>query len=159
MKCNISKSPLPAMPNLVRGTKFMLFLLSKVPKDMHLPIVPILFSLLESHASGAKFMRPDQKWEEICGMMGNLMADRRRRKRQTVQSCGNPLPRLPTARGEGGAHEGGRTHPIPQHAQGGDDRPSVRRLPKDRQVVHLMRGEAHSGASGRTVGRRGRLNG
>ena len=52
----------------------MLFLLSKVSKDMHQSIVPILFSLLKSHASEAEFMRPDQKWKEICGMMGNLMA-------------------------------------------------------------------------------------
>ena len=108
----------------------MLFLLSKVPKDMHQSIVPILFSLLESHASGAKFMRPDQKWEEMCGMMGNLMADRRCRKGQTVRTGGSHLPRLPTAR-RGGTHEGGRTHPVPQHAQGGDDRPRVRRLPKE----------------------------
>ena len=71
----------------------MLFLLSKVPKDMHLPIVPILFSLLESHASGAKFMRPDQKWEEICGMMGNLMADRRRREGPTVMTTRRALSR------------------------------------------------------------------
>ena len=93
MKCNISKSPPPAMPNLVRGTKFMLFLLSKVPKDMHLPIVPILFSLLESHASDAKFTHPDQKWEEMCGMMGNLMADRRRRKGPTVMTTGRAICR------------------------------------------------------------------
>lgn len=110
---------------------------------MHQPIVPKLFSLLELHVSEAEFMRPDQNLEEICGMMGNLAADRRRRKGQTVQSYGNPLPRLPRARGGGGAHEGGRTHPIPQHAQGGDDRPHVQRLPKDRQAVHLTRGKAH----------------
>ena len=119
------------MPNLVRGTKCVLFLLSKVPKDMHLPIVPILFSLLESHASGAEFMRPDQKWKEMCGMMGNLAADRRRRKGPTVRTTGGAhLPRLPPAR-RGGAHEGGRTHPVPQHAQGGEDRPHVQRLPKE----------------------------
>ena len=122
MKCNISKSTPPSMPNLVRGTKLMLFLLSKASKDMHLPIVPILFSLLESHASGAKFMRPDQNREEMCSMMGNLMADRRCRKGPTVMTGGSHLPRLPTAR-RGGAHEDGRTHPIPQHARGGDDRP------------------------------------
>ena len=150
MEYNISKSTPPGMPNLVRGTKCMLFLLSKVSKDMHQSIVPILFSLLESHASGAKFMRPDQKWEEMCGMMGNLMADRRRRKGPTVMTRGSHLPRLPTARG-GGPHEDGRTHPIPQHARGGDDRPRVRRLPQDRQVVHLTRGKAHSRLPGRTV--------
>ena len=157
MEYNISKSTPSGMPNLVRGTKCMLFLLSKVPKAMHLPIVPILFSLLESHASGAKFMRPDQKWEEICGMMGNLMADRRRRKGQTVMAGGSPLPRLPTAR-RGGAHEAGCTRPIPQHAQGGDDRPCVRRLPKDRQVVHLTQGKAHSRLPGRTVRKLGLPN-
>ena len=135
----------------------MLFLLSKVSKDMHLPIVPILFSLLESHASGAKFMRPNQKWEEMCGIMDNLMADRRCRKGQTVMAGGSPLPRLPTAR-RGGAHEAGCTRPIPQHAQGGDDRPCVRRLPKDRQVVHLTRGKAHRGLPERTVTKLGLPN-
>ena len=128
----------------------MLFLLSKVPKDMHLPIVPILFSLLESHASGAEFPYPDRNREEMCGMMSNLMADRRRRKGPTVMTGGSHLPRLPTARG-GGTHEAGCTHPIPQHARGGDDRPLVQQLPQDRQVVHLTRGKAHSGLLGRTV--------
>ena len=109
MKYNISKSTPSGMPNLVRDTKCVLFLLSKVPKDMHLPIVPILFSLLESHASGAKFMRPDRKWKEMCGMKGNLSADWLRRKGPTVMTGGSPLPRLPTAR-RGGAHEAGRTH-------------------------------------------------
>ena len=71
----------------------MLFLLSKVSKDMHQSIVPILFSLLKSHASGAEFMRPDQKWEEICGMMGNLVADRRRREGPTVRTTGRALSR------------------------------------------------------------------
>lgn len=75
-------------------------------------------------------------------MMGNLMADRQRRKGQTVQSCGNPLPRLPTER-RGGAHEAERMYPLPQHAQGGDGRPHVQRLPKDRQAAHLTRGKAH----------------
>ena len=157
MEYDISKSTPSGMPNLVRGTKCVLFLLSKVSKDMHLPIVPILFSLLESHASGAKFMRPDQNREEMCGMMGNLMADRRRRKGPTVMTGGSHLPRLPTARG-GGAHEAGRTHPVPLHARDGDGQPCVRRLPQDRQVVHLTRGKAHSGLLGRTVGKPGLLN-
>ena len=60
---------------------------------MHQSIVPILFSLLESHASGAKFMRPDQKWKEICSMMGNLVADRRRREGPTVRTGGRALCR------------------------------------------------------------------
>ena len=135
----------------------MLFLLSKASKDIHQPIVPILFSLLESHASGAKFMRPNQKWKETCGMMGNLAADWRRRKGQTVRTGGSHLPRLPPAR-RGGAHEGGRTHPVPQHARGEEGRPHVRRLPQDRQVVHFTRGKAHRESPGRTARKPGLLN-
>ena len=135
----------------------MLFLLSKVSKDMHQSIVPILFSLLESHASGAEFMRPDQNRKEICGMMGNLVADRRHRKESTVTTGGSHLPHLPTAR-QGEAHETGRTHPNPQHARGGDGRPHVQHLPKDRQVVHLTRGKAHNASLGRTVRKPGLPN-
>ena len=135
----------------------MLFLLSKASKDMHQSTVPILFSLLESHVSGTKFMRPDQKWKEMCGMMGNLAADWRRRKGPTVMTHESHLPRLPPAR-RGGAHEGGRTHPVPQHARGGDDRPHVQRLQKDRQVVHLTRGKAHRESPGRTARKSGLLN-
>ena len=142
MKYNISKSTPPAMPNLGRGTECVQLLLSQTSKDMHQSLVPMLFPILGAHISGAEFMYPDRSWKEMCGMMGNLAADRRRRKGQTVQSCGNPLPRLPTARG-GGAHEGGRTHPIPQHARSGDDRPHVRRVLKDRQTAHHTRGKAH----------------
>ena len=130
MKYNISKSTPPAMPNLGRGTECVQLLLSQTSKDMHQSLVPMLFPVLGAHISGAEFMYPDRSWKEMCGMMGNLVADRLRRKGQTVQSYGNPLPRLPTARG-GGAHEAGRTHPVPQHAQGGDGRQHVQRLPKE----------------------------
>ena len=105
----------------------MQFLLSKASKDMHQFIVPMLFSLQESHASGAEFLYPDRNREKICGMMGNLVADRRRRKGQTIMTGGSHLPCLPTARR--GAHEVGYTHPIPQHARGGNGRPHVRQLP------------------------------
>lgn len=114
MKYNISKSTPPGMQNLGWGKKYMLFLLSKVSKDMHQSIVPILFSLLESHASGAEFMRSNQKRKE--------------------------------------------THPVPQHAQDGDDRPHMRRLPQNRQVVHLTRGIAHSTSPRRTARKPGLPN-
>lgn len=58
---------------------------------MHQSIVPILFSLLESHASGAEFMRPDQKWKEMYGIMGNLVADRRRREGPNVRTTRRAL--------------------------------------------------------------------
>ena len=71
----------------------MLFLLSKVSKDLHQSIVPILFSLLESHASGAEFMRSNQNRKEMYGMMGNLVADRRRREGPTIMTTGRALSR------------------------------------------------------------------
>ena len=60
---------------------------------MHQSIVPILFSLLKSHASGAEFMRSNQKRKEMYGMIGNLVADRRRRKGPTVRTTGRALSR------------------------------------------------------------------
>ena len=135
----------------------MLFLLSKVPKDMHQSIVPILFSLLESHASGAKFMRPDQKWEEMCGMMGNLMADRRCRKEPTVMTTGRALCRDfrqhdEEERTRGGARTRYLNMPKVEMTDRMCDgyRKSVLlqatpgwRLPQDHQAAHLTRGKAH----------------
>ena len=35
------------------------------------PIVPMIFPVLDTHVSRAKFMYPDLIWKELCGMMGN----------------------------------------------------------------------------------------
>ena len=75
MKYNISKSTPPAMPNLGRGTECVQLLLSQTSKDMHQSLVPILFPALGAHISGAEFMYPDRSWKEMCGMMGNLVAE------------------------------------------------------------------------------------
>ena len=94
-----------------------------------------------------------RKWREIHAsrpkMEGNVQHEGQSGGRLAAQERANcqdywrsHLPRLPTARG-GGAHEGGRTHPVPQHAQGGEDRPHVQRLPKAHQAAHLTRGKAH----------------
>ena len=63
------------MPRLGKGTDCIKILLSQVSKDMHEPLVPMLFPILGAHVSGAEFMYPDQSWKEPCGMMGNLVAD------------------------------------------------------------------------------------
>ena len=63
------------MPNLGRGTECVQLLLSQVSKDMHQPIVPMIFPILGAHVSGAEFMYPDQSWKETCGMLANLVAD------------------------------------------------------------------------------------
>ena len=53
MKCDISKNTAPTMPNLGRGHESVALLLSQPSKDMHQPIVPMLFPVLGKHASGA----------------------------------------------------------------------------------------------------------
>ncbi len=75
MKYDLSKTTPPAMPNLGKGTESIQLLLSQVSKGMQQPVVPLLFPILGAHVSGAEFMYPDQSWKEMCGMMGNLVAE------------------------------------------------------------------------------------
>ena len=75
MKYNISLSTAPSMPRLGKGTECVKLLLSQVSKDMHEPMVPMLFPILGAHVSMSKFQYPDLTWKEMCGMMSNLVAD------------------------------------------------------------------------------------
>ena len=75
IKYNLSKPTPPAMPRLGKGTESVQLLLSQVSKDMHQSLVSILFPILGAHVSGAEFMYPDRSWKEMCGMMGNLVAE------------------------------------------------------------------------------------
>ena len=75
MRYDISKSSAPKMPNLGRGTECIKILLSQVSRDMHEPLVPMLFPILGAHISGAEFQYPDLSWKEPTGMMANLVAD------------------------------------------------------------------------------------
>ena len=45
MKCDITKSSSPKMPELGRGTECLKLLLSQTSKDMNEPLVPIFFPL------------------------------------------------------------------------------------------------------------------
>ena len=63
------------IPNLGKGTECIKILLSQASKDMHDPLVPMLFPSLGAHMSGAEFQYPDNKWLEMCGLMANLVAD------------------------------------------------------------------------------------
>ena len=56
MKYDISKTTAPKMPNLGRGLESVALLLSQVSKDIHQPIVPMLFPILGAHVNGAEFM-------------------------------------------------------------------------------------------------------
>ena len=75
MRYDISKSKAPAMPNLGKGTECIKILLSQASKDMHEPLVPMLFPILGAHMSGSEFQYPDLTWKEPCGMMANLVCD------------------------------------------------------------------------------------
>ena len=75
IKFNLSKPTPPMMPRLGKGTECVQRLLSQVSKDMHQPLVPMLFPILGAHVSGAEFMYPDQSWKDMCGMLANLVAD------------------------------------------------------------------------------------
>ena len=50
-------------------------LLSEVSKDMHVPLIPMLFPILGAHVSGSKFQYPGLTWKELCGQMANLVAE------------------------------------------------------------------------------------
>ena len=63
------------MPKLGKGTECIKILLSQVSKDMHQPLLPMLFPVLGAHVSGAEFQYPDLTWKELSGQMANLVAD------------------------------------------------------------------------------------
>ncbi len=75
MRYDISKASAPKMPNLGKGTECIKILLSQVSKDMHEPLVPMLFPILGAYISGTEFQYPDLSWKETCGMMANLVAE------------------------------------------------------------------------------------
>ena len=75
MKYDISNPSAPKMPNLGKGTECIKFLLTQASKDMHEPLVPMLFPSLGAHISGAKFRYPGRSWKEPTGMMANLVAE------------------------------------------------------------------------------------
>ena len=75
MKYDISKQTAPKLPRLGKGTECVKILLSQVSKDMHAPLIPMLFPILGAHVSGSEFQYPDLTWKELCGQMANLVAE------------------------------------------------------------------------------------
>ena len=75
MKYDITKNKAPKMPNLGKGTECIKLLLSQASKDMHEPLVPMLFPSLGAHISDAEFQYPDRSWKEMCGLMAQLVGD------------------------------------------------------------------------------------
>ena len=63
------------MPKLGKGTECIQILLTQASKDMHEPLVPMLFPVLGAHISGSEFQYPDLTWKEPTGIMANLVGD------------------------------------------------------------------------------------
>ena len=63
------------MLNPGRGTECIKLLLSQASKDVHEPLVPMLFPILDAKISGAKFLYHDRSWKEMCGLMAILVAE------------------------------------------------------------------------------------
>ena len=85
MNYDITKSSVPQMPYLGKGTECIKILLSQVSKDVREPLVPMLFPILGAHISGTEFQYPDLSWKEPCGMMANLVAESGGNKGQLSQ--------------------------------------------------------------------------
>ncbi len=64
---DISKKTAPKMPRLGKGTECIKLLLSQVSKDMHEPVVPMLFPILGAHICETEFQYPDLSWKEMNG--------------------------------------------------------------------------------------------
>ena len=75
MTYDITTATAPAMPQLGKGTECIRLLLTQTSKDMHQPLVPMLFPVLGAHISGAEFQYPDLTWKEPCGLMATLVGD------------------------------------------------------------------------------------
>ena len=97
MKYNLSKTTPPAIPHLGKDTESVALLPSQVSKDMHQPIVPMLFPILGAHVSGAEFTYPDLSWKEMSGMMVNLAAVRSAGKGQLSSIVGTTTRSLPSS--------------------------------------------------------------
>ena len=97
MKYNLSKTTPPAIPRLGKDTESVALLPSQVSKDMHQPIVPMLFPILGAHVSGAEFTYPYLSWKEMIGMMVNLAAVRSAGKGQLSSIVGTTTRSLPSS--------------------------------------------------------------
>lgn len=74
MTYNIFSSTAPAMPKPSKGTEFCKLLLSQASTDMREPLVPMAIPALAAHLTEVELMYSDNKYYELCGQMGHLIA-------------------------------------------------------------------------------------
>ena len=75
MKYDITKKLPPAMPKFGKGTECLNLLLSQASKDMHAPLLPMLFPVLGAKISHTEWQYPSGQWLEPCGQQAVLVAD------------------------------------------------------------------------------------
>ena len=74
MSYDINKTTPPELPYLGKGLEAIRLLLSQTSKDMHAPLLPMLFPALGAKISNAEFQYPSGQWLELCGQMAALCA-------------------------------------------------------------------------------------
>ena len=68
---DIAKPTPPEMPTLGKGTECIRLLLSQVSKDMHEPLVPMLFPTLGAQISDAEFRPVAVETDLFCHYFGS----------------------------------------------------------------------------------------
>ena len=74
MKYDITKPQPPKMPELGRGTDCIKLVLSQTSKDMHEPLVPMIFPILGAHMSGVEFHHSYPNRKGLCVRMALPLA-------------------------------------------------------------------------------------
>ncbi len=69
MNYDIFSNKAPQMPKPGKGTECISLLLSQASKDMHEPLVPMLFPALSAYTSNSEFQYPDHIWKVITGQL------------------------------------------------------------------------------------------
>ena len=73
MLYDFTKHTAPKMPPLGKGLECIKLLASQVSPDMRESVVPMLFSSLGAHVSGAEFQYPSLVWMEPTGQIAHLV--------------------------------------------------------------------------------------
>ena len=61
------------MPKPGRGTEFCKFIPPEASKEMQFPLIPVAMPALSAHLSDVRFLYSDNKYYELCGLMGHLI--------------------------------------------------------------------------------------
>ena len=75
MTYSIFNSKSPTMPKPEKGTEICKLLLSQASKDMREPLVLMFSTLFGTQLSCAKIQYSEPIWQELCGMVANLVSD------------------------------------------------------------------------------------